>query len=182
MIEAYVIEASASPLASADAVERAAAGDTSNLIRGGGSSNDVGEQLRAAGQSGLLRILASPRFLTRLGESVEGKSGVTFAVQVNARGTTTVQFKDAVLGFEVTPSLGPDGLIGLNIDVNKDSPRFDLATDERPGVIQTTAVRGLAIVKDGGTAVIVGPHEITNNEFEPGPQLLVLVTARFVQL
>ncbi|MBP7453508.1 MAG: type IV pilus secretin PilQ, partial [Ottowia sp.] len=78
-------------------------------------------------------------------------------------GATSVAFRKAVLKLEVTPQITPEGNIILDLDVNKDSPGGIV---EGAMSINTKRVKTQVLVENGGTVVIGGIFELTENEQE----------------
>ncbi|MGH8772227.1 MAG: type IV pilus secretin PilQ, partial [Burkholderiales bacterium] len=84
--------------------------------------------------------------------------------QATSSGATSVTFKKAVLSLKVKPQITPDDNIILNLQVNKDNPRFDQPI--AGGVpIDTKQVQTQVLVDNGGTVVIGGIYQqtLTNN-------------------
>jgi type IV pilus assembly protein PilQ len=76
-----------------------------------------------------------------------------------------VQFKDAVLKLQVTPTITADGRVFLNMDVTKDdlSGYIDTGAGQVPTIAKrevTTAV----LMEDGQTVVIGGVYEFKNSQ------------------
>ena len=111
--------------------------------------------LTAAERRGDLRILSAPRIVAENARPATIKQGVTFPVQVVANNTVTVQFQDAVLELTVTPEVGSDGTILMDLTVNNDSLDFGQAVGGIPSILTqhaTTRIR----VEDGQTTVLGG--------------------------
>ncbi len=111
--------------------------------------------LTAAERRGELRILSAPRIVAQNARSATIKQGVTFPVQVVANNTVTVQFQDAVLELTVTPEIGPDGTILLDLNVNNDSLDFGQSVGGIPSILTQQATTRIR-VSDGETTVLGG--------------------------
>ena len=68
-------------------------------------------------------------------------------------GATSVSFKDALLGLEVTPQITPDGSVIMDVKVNNDTRGED--TDAGPA-INTNELQTQVLVEDGETVVLGG--------------------------
>ncbi len=111
--------------------------------------------LTAAERRGDLRILSAPRIVAQNARPATIKQGVTFPVQVVANNTVTVQFQDAVLELTVTPEIGPDGTILLDLAVNNDTLDFGQAVGGIPSILTQQATTRVRVV-DGQTTVLGG--------------------------
>jgi type IV pilus assembly protein PilQ len=108
------------------------------------------------------RVISSPRVLTgdRYAASIE--QGVEIPYQeASSSGATSVSFKKAVMSLRVTPKIAPDGRVQLEIEVNKDRPLFDPAFSVPS--IETKNVRSEVLVDNGGTVVIGGIYQETED-------------------
>jgi type IV pilus assembly protein PilQ len=81
---------------------------------------------------------------------------------VSSNGTQT-QFQQANLKLEVTPQITPDGTLVLTLDISKDSLGIATAAGY---AIDTKRVKTQALVENGGTVVIGGIYEMTENNAE----------------
>jgi type IV pilus assembly protein PilQ len=120
--------------------------------------------LYAAEQDGLVKIISSPRVITQdnLGASIQ--SGVQIPVQTTSNNTTTVQYINATLSLKVTPQITEAGTISMQIDVQKREPLLGLTvTGGTNAPLSTRDAQTQVMVKDGGTTVIGGIYQITDN-------------------
>jgi type IV pilus assembly protein PilQ len=120
--------------------------------------------LYAAEQDGLVKIISSPRVITQdnLGASIQ--SGVQIPVQTTSNNTTTVQYINATLALKVTPQITEAGTISMQIDVQKREPLLGLTvTGGTNAPLSTRDAQTQVMVKDGGTTVIGGIYQITDN-------------------
>jgi type IV pilus assembly protein PilQ len=80
-----------------------------------------------------------------------------------------VSFRKATLKLEVTPQITPEGNIILDLDINKDSRGETTAA----GIaIDTKHIKTQVLVENGGTVVIGGIFELTENNTETKVPLL----------
>lgn len=125
----------------------------------------IGLELSALEGDAKGKIVSAPRVVTASQKTATIESGVEIPYQVaTSSGATSVQFKKATLKLEVTPQITPEGNIILDIQVNKDSRGAD-AGDGVP-TINTKNVKTQVLVENGGTVVIGGIFELTENDSE----------------
>ena len=69
-------------------------------------------------------IIASPRLLASHGQPASIKQGSEIPYQVSSgeSGATSVEFKEAVLGMEVTPVVLPGGRVRLKLHISENMP------------------------------------------------------------
>ncbi|MFU2487108.1 type IV pilus secretin PilQ [Thauera sp. WH-1] len=118
-------------------------------------------ELQALETDGRGRVVSSPRVLTANQVEALIKQGTQIPIPIPstvAGGEPTVEYKDAVLSLQVTPSITPDGKIQLSVLVNKDRPDFTNVVLGRPS-IDTKSVQTEVTVDNGGTLVIGGVYE-----------------------
>ncbi len=162
--------------------------------------------LQAAESEGLASVLSAPRIATLNNQQATIQSGLQIPIQTVANNTVTVQFVNATLELGVTPQITPDGTVIMDISIAKREPQPAFAL---PGAtnapISTKEARTRVIVRDGGTTVIGGIYEISNDRGEdrvPGlanvpilghlfknrrrgnnnEELLIFITPRVIQL
>lgn len=102
------------------------------------------------------KIVSRPRVMTADKAEALIEQGVEIPYNsATSSGATSVTFRKANLSLKVKPQVTPDGKIMMSLDVNKDSPRFDVSLAS--GVpIDTKHVKTEVIVENGGTIVIGG--------------------------
>lgn len=111
-------------------------------------------ELSALQADGHGEIIATPKVLTGDKQKARVASGTQIPYQsASSSGATTVQFANAELSLEVTPSITADGRIGMELQVNSDAPGATL-----PGgvAINTNRVVTNVLVNDGETVVLGG--------------------------
>lgn len=121
--------------------------------------------LVAAESEGLVNVVSAPRVTTLNNERATIQSGTQIPIQTISNQTVTVQFVNATLQLSVTPHVTAEGTIQLDIDVSKKEPvpAFALAGATN-SPISTKEAQTKVIVRDGGTAVIGGIYEVSNNQ------------------
>ncbi|NJL27963.1 MAG: type IV pilus secretin PilQ, partial [Thermoanaerobaculia bacterium] len=121
--------------------------------------------LVAAESEGLINVVAAPRVTTLNNERASIQSGTQIPIQTISNQTVTVQFVNATLQLTVVPHVTAEGTIQLDIDVSKKAPvpAFAIAGSTN-SPISTKEAQTKVIVRDGGTAVIGGIYEVSNNQ------------------
>ncbi len=114
--------------------------------------------LAALESKGLGEVIARPRIITGDRQTATVRSGTQIPFQESAdNGGTTVRFKDAVLGLEVTPAITADDHILLELVINQDAPGG--AVEGGGGSllsIDTTELRTSVLARSGETVVLGG--------------------------
>ncbi len=121
-------------------------------------------ELSAMQAEGRGEVISTPRILTGDKQTAKVVSGTQIPYQASvANGVTATKFIEAALSLEVTPSITPDGDIGMQLNINNDAPR-QLATGEY--AIDTNSISTNVIVKNGQTVVLGGVYRnaISNAE------------------
>ncbi len=119
-------------------------------------------ELSAAEAENKSKTISSPRVITTNQQKAVIDSGVEIPYQeASASGATSVSFKKATLGLEVTPQITPDNKVSMNLIVKKDS-----VGEIFNGVpsINTRQVQTVVMVDNGDTAVLGGIYEEENNK------------------
>ncbi len=120
--------------------------------------------LTAAESEGLVKIISSPRVITQDNLPAKVQSGVQIPVQTTANNTYTVSYIDATLMLQVTPQITEAGTISMQVDVKKREPLTALmVVGGTNAPISTREAQTKIMVKDGGTTVIGGIYQITDN-------------------
>lgn len=81
-------------------------------------------ELSALEQKNQLEIIANPRLIASHQQPASIKQGSEIPYQVSngERGATAIEFKEAVLGMEVTPAILADGHIRLKLRISQNTP------------------------------------------------------------
>jgi type IV pilus assembly protein PilQ len=119
-------------------------------------------ELSALEADGKGKLVSSPRVVTADQTKALIEQGTEFPYQqATSSGATSVAFRKATLKLEVTPQITPEGNIILDLDINKDSRGETTAA----GIaIDTKHIKTQVLVENGGTVVIGGIFELTENE------------------
>lgn len=120
--------------------------------------------LTAAESEGLARIVSAPKVTTQDNQLAEIQSGVQIPVQTRVNFTTSVQYIDATLRLTVTPQVTAQDTVIMDIQVQKTEPVVGLAVLGGGNVPLTTRrAQTKLMVRDGGTTVIGGIYQSTEN-------------------
>jgi type IV pilus assembly protein PilQ len=127
-------------------------------------------ELSALEADGKGKLVSSPRIVTAHNQKALIEQGTEFPYQqATSSGATSVSFRRATLKLEVTPQITPEGNIMLDLDINKDSRGETTAA----GIaINTKHIKTQVLVENGGTVVIGGIFELTENDTETKVPLL----------
>jgi len=119
-------------------------------------------ELSAAEADGKTRVISSPRVITANQTEASFDFGEEIPYQnATSSGATSVSFKKATLGIQVTPQITPDDKIGMDITVTNDSRGKD--TTAGPA-INTNKVKTKVLVDNGETAVLGGFYKETKKD------------------
>ncbi|HUO83907.1 MAG TPA: type IV pilus secretin PilQ [Thermoanaerobaculia bacterium] len=125
---------------------------------------DLDMLLTAAESEGLARVVSAPRVMTQDNESAEIQSGVQIPVQTRVNFTTSVQYIDATLRLAVTPQVTHEGTVIMEIEVQKIEPALGLTVvGGTNSPLITRRAQTKLMVRDGGTTVIGGIYQATDN-------------------
>ena len=106
-----------------------------------------------------VEIIASPRLLTTNKKSASIKQGteIPYVVTNGKNDTQSVEFREAVLGLEVTPHISKDNNILLDLLVSQNSPGNRVAYGQNEVVsIDKQEINTQVFAKDGETIVLGG--------------------------
>lgn len=142
------------------------AGGTSSAISIGfstGSGTILNLELSALLSDGGGEVISQPKVITADKKTAVIKSGKEIPYEEKtSSGATSVAFKDAVLGLEVTPQITPDGRVIMDIKINNDDTT-DNASNGVP-IISTNEITTQVLVEDGETVVLGGVFKQTKNQ------------------
>jgi type IV pilus secretin PilQ/predicted competence protein len=126
-------------------------------------------QLNAAENDGLAKIVSSPKVTAQNNEKAHIQSGILLPIQTVANNTVTVQYVDATLSLDVTPQITAEGTVLLDIDIKKREPisGVNIAGGQN-APISTRDAKTRVMVRDGGTTVIGGIYQFTENDQKNG--------------
>ncbi|MEJ8679775.1 Type IV pilus biogenesis and competence protein pilQ precursor [Plesiomonas shigelloides] len=120
-------------------------------------------ELSALERENNVEIVASPRLLTANKKQASIKQGTELPYEVaSSSGASTIEFKDAVLGLDVTPQITPNGQIILDLKVSQNSPGkvYKIGRGEAVSV-DKQEVETQVLVDDGETVVLGGVFQHT---------------------
>ncbi|HFZ1428065.1 DNA uptake porin HofQ [Serratia marcescens] len=116
-------------------------------------------ELTALEQENQVEIIASPRLLTAHLQTASIKQGteIPYEVSSGASGATAIEFKEAVLGMEVTPKVLPDGRITLTLHISQNMPGRAISRGAGEALtIDKQEIKTQITVKNGETLVLGG--------------------------
>ena len=126
---------------------------------------DLDVALTAAENEGLVRIVSAPKVTTQDNQAAEISSGVQVPVQTRVNFTTTTTYVDATLRLEVTPQITAADTVIMQINVTKTEPG-PLPEGATAPPLNTRRATTRVMVRDGGTTVIGGIYQATENRNE----------------
>lgn len=132
-------------------------------------------ELSALEQQQQLDIIASPRLLASHLQPASIKQGSEIPYQVSSgeSGATSVEFKEAVLGMEVTPTVLPKGRIRLKLRISQNMPGQMLQqADGEVLAIDKQEIETQVEVKSGETLALGG---IFSNKSKTGKDSIPLL-------
>ncbi|EPG4959071.1 TPA: DNA uptake porin HofQ [Citrobacter amalonaticus] len=132
-------------------------------------------ELSALEQQQQLDIIASPRLLASHLQPASIKQGSEIPYQVSSgeSGATSVEFKEAVLGMEVTPTVLPKGRIRLKLRISQNMPGQMLQqADGEVLAIDKQEIETQVEVKSGETLALGGIFSNKNKTWKDSIPLL----------
>lgn len=124
-------------------------------------------ELTALEQEDKVDIIASPRLITAHMQTASIKQGTEIPYQVSsgASGSTSIEFKEAVLGMEVTPKILRDGRIQMALQISQNMPGRSIKQSEGEALaIDKQEIKTQVTVKDGETIVLGGIFQRKNQK------------------
>ncbi|WP_420804063.1 DNA uptake porin HofQ [Rahnella bonaserana] len=124
-------------------------------------------ELTALEQEDKVDIIASPRLMTAHMQTASIKQGTEIPYQVSsgASGSTSIEFKEAVLGMEVTPKILRDGRIQMALEISQNMPGRSIKQSEGEALaIDKQEIKTQVTVKDGETIVLGGIFQRKNQK------------------
>ena len=143
------------------------------LARLGGQLLDL--ELSALEQENQIEIIASPRLFTSHQQTASIKQGTEIPYEVTAgnSGATSIEFKEAVLGMEVTPSVSGNGRIQLKIHISQNMPGRSVKTgDSEVLSIDKQEIETQVTLRDGETLALGGIFQQQRSQGENRVPLL----------
>ena len=136
-----------------------------NLAKLSGSLLDL--ELSALESENQLEIIASPNLLTANQNMASIKQGteIPYEVSNGSNGSTSIEFKQAVLGLEVTPKIvaGNQMILDLYITQNTTGRSIKRRDGGEALAIETQEIRTQVKIKSGETVVLGGIFQQVNN-------------------
>lgn len=132
-------------------------------------------ELSALEQQQQLDIIASPRLMAAHQQPASIKQGTEIPYQVSSgeSGATAIEFKEAVLGMEVTPTIQPHGNIRLKLRISQNMPgRSIQQADGEVLAIDKQEIETVVVVKNGETLALGGIFQQHNKDSTEGVPLL----------
>ena len=132
-------------------------------------------ELNALERENNVNIIASPRLLTTNKKSASIKQGTEIPyVSTNEKsGSQNIEFREAVLGLEVTPHISRDNTILLDLVVSQNSPGGTVKSGEGEVIlIDKQEINTQVFAKDGETIVLGGVfHDTVTKGLDKVPVL-----------
>ena len=133
-------------------------------------------ELTALERENNVEIIASPRLLTTNKKSASIKQGteIPYVVTNGRNDTQSVEFREAVLGLEVTPHISKDNTILLDLLVSQNSPgnRVSYGQNSEVVSIDKQEINTQVFAKNGETIVLGGVFHDTISKGEDKVPLL----------
>lgn len=111
-------------------------------------------------------IVASPRLLTsdRHTASIKQGTEIPYEVSSGSNGATSIEFKDAVLGLEVTPQVLSGGRIDLALQISQNTTGRAMKRSNGGEIlaIDKQEIKTQVVVKNGETLVLGGVFQHNN--------------------
>jgi type IV pilus assembly protein PilQ len=127
--------------------------------------------LAASETNGLTRVVSAPKVTTQDNTPAEIQSGVQIPIQTRVNFTTTIQYIAATLTLSVTPQITEAGTIIMDISVAKTTPGA-VVEGTAGASLNTRTAHTRVMVRDGGTAVIGGIYQASDNTSQSGVPVL----------
>lgn len=131
-----------------------------------GSDYLVDLELSAMQAEGRGEVLSTPRVVTANSKQASIEQGVEIPyLEASSSGATSVSFKKAVLGLQVTPQITPDDRIIMDLNVKNDSRGQDVSSGAGGLIpsIDTREVTTQVLVQNGETVVLGGVYQQTQS-------------------
>lgn len=138
-------------------LERRAVSGSFQLARLSGRLLEL--ELSALEQENQVAIVAAPRLLTAHQQTASIKQGaeIPYEVSSGSSGATSIEFKEAVLGMEVTPKVLSNGKITLKLQITQNTPGRSLKRGSGEVLaIDKQEIKTQVTVADGETVVLGG--------------------------
>ncbi len=124
-------------------------------------------ELSALEQENQVEIIASPRLITSHQQVASIKQGteIPYIVSSGPNNSTSVEFKEAVLGMEVTPKILRNGKITLKLQISQNMPGAAIKRGETEALtINKQEIKTQVTVNNGETIVLGGIFQHKKNQ------------------
>ncbi|MFP4947383.1 MULTISPECIES: transporter [Providencia] len=126
-------------------------------------------KLKALEKENLLSIIASPRLVASHQQPASIQQGTEIPYVTSNDKKTHVQFKDAVLGMDVTPSIVRDEKIELNLKISHNSPDTALTSSQHHHLaINKQEIATNVTIKNNETLILGGIFQQKQEKTEMG--------------
>jgi type IV pilus assembly protein PilQ len=137
----------------------------------GSAKNFLDVEIAAYESMGEVKIISSPKVVTFEGTPAYITQGTEIPYTfTDKEGNRSIQWKEATLRLDVTPSITSDDKIVLKVKAKNDAPDYATKTaqnlDNPP--INKSEVSSTIIIKDGDTLVVGGIRKNTESKEEAG--------------
>ncbi len=132
-------------------------------------------ELSALEQENQVEIIASPHLFTSHQQTATIKQGseIPYEVASGSSGATTIEFKEAVLGMEVTPSVLANGRIHLKLRISQNVPGRNINSGETEVLtIDKQEIETQVTLRDGQTLALGGIFQQQRTQGESKVPLL----------
>ncbi|MBE2895499.1 type IV pilus secretin PilQ [Pasteurellaceae bacterium HPA106] len=130
-------------------------------------------ELTALERENNVNIIASPRLITTNKQAASIKQGTEIPYVINAKDTQNVEFREAVLGLEVTPQISHDNQILLDLTVSQNAPGKNIAYGENQlTTIDKQEIQTQVATQNGETIVLGGVFHDTISDHQDKVPLL----------
>lgn len=136
-----------------------------NVARIGGRLLEL--ELSSLEQENQIDIIASPRLMTSHQQTASIKQGsdIPYTVSRGEKGASSIEFKEAVLGMEVTPKILRNGKITLNLKISQNMPGMKIKRgDTEALLIDKQEIKTQITVSNGETIVLGGIFQQKNSQ------------------
>ncbi len=140
----------------ASTINNKATGAFSLALWNSAATRYIDLEVSALEADGRGKVVSRPRVMTADKAEAIIEQGTEIPYNsATSSGATSVSFRKANLALKVKPQVTPDGKIMMTLEVNKDSPNYNVSLNS--GVpIDTKHVKTEVVVENGGTIVIGG--------------------------
>jgi type IV pilus secretin PilQ/predicted competence protein len=136
---------------------------TSGLIFSHSSPNFALDYIITAAESkGVGKLLSAPQLVTQNNAQAVVKQGAQIPIQTTVNNTISTTYIDAVLKLEVTPQITSEGTVFLDVTVENTQADFSQEVQGDP-TLDTQSAQTKVLIEDGGTVVIGGVMETSQN-------------------